>query len=361
MRALTVLSPSIEKKVEESQKYYIDIDSHKIPLALIHIPDTEFDETNDNYDNLVLIKKEGFSLNYRDLGIIQTAWHKLSKQNVDSYYPIGSDFCGRVVKKGKNVKDLSIGDRVIGDGTYPFVAKGITPGVPTNHSSKELELLHYKKLKKIPDTILPEVASGMSIGTQTTISMIEKAEISEGANVLVTSVTSNTSLFFLGFLKHKNCNVYGLSYSGEKLDEVKKEYPFIKDIFSFKDNAIPKNLLFDAILDPFIDTYLESLVSHLNFNAKYVTCGIYNQSMDKFNSKSSYKNVSNIMGALLSKNASIIGNCLGNEQNLIDGIELLGTKKATLPIDSVFNEESFKEFIDKSFGPNRFGKTVMLY
>jgi len=361
MRALTVLSPSVDKQVEESKKHYLNIDSHKIPLALIHIPDTEFDNTKDEYANLVLVKKEGFSLNYRDLGIIQNAWEMLKHKNVDGYYAIGSDFCGRVVKMGKNVKNLKIGDRVIGDCTFPFVEEGIAPGIPTNHSSKELEALHYKKLKKIPENISVETASGMSIGTQTTMSMIKKANIQDGANVLVTSVTSNTSLFILSFLKHKNCNVYGLSYSGEKQDAVKKEFPFLKEIFSFKDNAIPKDLQFDAILDPFIDTYLDKLVMHLNYNAKYVTCGIFNQSLEKFGSESSFKNVSEIMVNLLFKNASIVGNCLGSVENLNDGIDLLSDNQAKLVIDSSYDEDSFKEFVDKSFGPDRFGKTVMVY
>lgn len=361
MRALSVLSPSIDKKVEDSQKHYISIDSEKIPIALIHIPDTEFDENKTEYKDFVLVKKEGFSLNYRDLGIIQGAWQKLKIQNKDGHYPIGSDFSGIILKVGSNVKDLKIGDRVIGDCTYPFVENGIAPGIPTNHASKELEVLHYKKLIKIPDTILPAEASSMSIGTQTTMSMIEKAQIEENTNVLVTSITSNTSLFLLNFLKLKKCNVYALSFSGNKQDFIRKEFPFIKEIFNFNKTNIPKNLLFDVIFDPFSDTYIDKLVYHLNFNAKYITCGVFNQSIDKFRSENATKNISEIMINLLSKNASIIGNCLGSEKNLIDGINSITHSELKTPVGEIFNDDEFKNFIDSSFGANKFGKTVMLY
>jgi len=364
MRALGILSPSVAAKLDSEDKYILEIDSLKIPLALIQIPDTEFDENDDNYSNTVLVKKKGFSLNYRDLGIIENAWGKLKDINQDTYYPIGSEFCGEVVKIGKNVENLKIGDYVIANCSYPEAPFGALPGIPSNHGSKELEIFHKGKLIQIPKNIPVEQASGMSIGVQTAMSMIKKADIKDGDTVLVTSITSNTSLIILNFLKDKNCKTYGLSYSGQDKEKVKELFPFIKETFNFKDKNIPNDLFFDAVLDPFSDTHLVALQANLNFDARYVTCGMFNQSSEKIKSKEAYANLSSLMGQLIAKNIQIKGNCLGTSEDLKDGVELL-SKNATsnIPIDVFFkDDEDINLFLDKSFlKTKKTGKVAFLY
>jgi NADPH:quinone reductase-like Zn-dependent oxidoreductase len=366
MKVLAVLSPSLNNQIGDDDKNYVNIDGNLIPLNLIHVADTEFDENNESNANMVLVKKEGFSLNYRDLGIIEGVWNKLKATDVDTFYPIGSDFCGRVVKKGKNVTGLNIGDKVIPECSYPKPRhQECLPGIPSNNASKELEIFHHAKLKKIPENISTEQASGMSIGTQTSISMIEKGDIKDNSNVLVTSISSNTSLFILNFLKDKNCNVYGLSYSGNKIEKIKKEFPFIKEVFSYKNDDIPRNLLFDTVFDPFSDTYSSKLVNHLNFDCKYVTCGVFNQSSAKFNSKASQANLTSLLSTLLAQNANIVGNCLGREEDLDKGIEILSKNEdSNIVLDKVFTEsDDISEFIERSFGANedRLGKVILKY
>src|SRR5690606_4739723 len=151
MKRVAVLSPSLAKKVAEEDKCEFKIDSYLIPLALIDVKDTEFDSSSNDFSNLVLVKKKGFSLNYRDIGIIENAWQKLSSVSGDSFYPIGSDFCGEVVEIGKNVNTLAVGDLVIPDCSYPISNYNSVPGIPSNHASKELEVFHHGKLKKIPE------------------------------------------------------------------------------------------------------------------------------------------------------------------------------------------------------------------
>lgn len=364
MRALGVLSPSLAEKLDNEDKYILEIDSLKIPLALIHIPDTEFDVNDERYNDVVLVKKKGFSLNYRDFGIIENAWIQLQKTDKDTYYPIGSEFCGEVVKIGENVDNLKMGDYVIADCSFPFAPLNASPGIPSNHASKELEIFHKGKLTKIPESIIPEQASGMSIGVQTSMSMIKKGNIKDGDNVLVTSVTSNTSLIILNFLRHKNCNIYGLSYSGENTEKVKELFPFIKGIYNFKDFNFPEDLLFDTVLDPFSDTHLAALQAKLNFNANYVTCGMFNQSSEKINSKAAYTNLSALMSQLISKNININANCLGSHEDLKEGIELLANNDTSnIPVDAVFkNDEDINLFLDKSFlKTKKIGKVSFLY
>lgn len=361
MRALGVLSSSLAEKLDDDDKYILELDSLKIPLALIQIPDTKFDE---NDVNTVLVKKKGFSLNYRDFGIIENAWNKLKDVNQDTYYPIGSDFCGQILKIGKNVENLNVGDYVIANCSYPLASHNAPPGIPSNHGSKELEIFHKGKLIKIPKNIPVEQASGMSIGVQTAMSMIRKAGIKDGQNVLVTSITSNTSLFILNFLRDKNATIYGLSYSGVDTDKVKKLFPFIKTVFNFKEKNIPKDLLFDAVLDPFADTHLVALQANLNFEARYVTCGMFNQSSEKIRSDESLFNLPLLLNDLIGKNIQLKANCLGTTEDLEKGVKLLSENtNSNLPVDEVFNnEEDINLFLDKSFiKTKRIGKVVFKY
>ncbi len=364
MRALGVLSPSLAAKLGDEDKYILEIDSLKIPLALIQIPDTEFEESNDKNADSVLVKKKGFSLNYRDLGIIENAWYRLKSIDKDTYYPIGSEFCGEVLQIGKNVDNLKVGDYVIANCSYPEAPNNAPPGIPTNHSSKELEIFHKGKLMKIPENIPTEQASGMSIGVQTAMSMIRKANIKDGDKVLVTSISSNTSIIILNFLRDKNCTIYGLSYSGQETDKIKELHPFIETIYNFKDNNIPENLFFDAVLDPFSDTHMVALQSNLNFKARYVTCGMFNQSSEKIRSKSAQTNLSALISELIAKNIHVCGNCLGTTKDLADGIEILSnTESSEIIVDSFYKEdEDINLFLDKSFlKAKKIGKVSFLY
>ena len=165
----------------------------------------------------------------------------------------------------------------------------------------------------------------------------------------------------LNNLWDKDCNVYGLSYSGENIDAVKNHFPFIKEVYSIKENNIPQDIMFDVVLDAFSDTYLERLIPKLNSNASYVTCGIFNQSTEKITNAKSI-NLSILIANLMMKNVSFIGNCLGSTQDLIDGLDQYKNHK--IVIDRVFTEEdSLSDFITKSYNldGNKFGKVVYKY
>lgn len=361
MRALAVVTSSLYDQVEDHNKYLISIDNVKIPLAFIEGSFPNFNAESDQYANFVLVKKTSFSLNYRDLGVIQNAWQRLKTAEIDTFYPIGSDFAGYVVAVGKNVTSLIIGDLVIGNCFYPEAENGAMPGIPSNHASKEYEVYHYGKLIKVPSYLSDVEAGALGIGTQTANSMIRKANIKKGDTVLVTSVTSNTSYFLLNALWNLDCNVYGLSYSGKNTALVRKQFPFIKEIFSVNEKNIPNTLMINVVLDSFSDTHLEYLMPNLNLNARYLTCGIFNQSMDKLKNVKP-TNLTLLIANLMMRNISFIGNCLGTTEDLISGLEFYKDKK--LLIDSVFTDgDSLADFITKSYNleSDKFGKVIYEY
>ena len=131
-----------------------------------------------------------------------------------NFYAFGSDFVAEVLTVGSKVDGLQPGDRVINNNQYPDSGvAGLLPGVPTNHSSKELQVFHQAKLLKIPDSISDEMAAGFSIGAQTAYSMLRKLDVRPGENILVTAAKSKTSLFVINALKHRGVNVYATSTS----------------------------------------------------------------------------------------------------------------------------------------------------
>jgi NADPH:quinone reductase-like Zn-dependent oxidoreductase len=361
MKALAVVTSSLYEKIEDNDKYVISIDDLKIPLAFVQANEPEFDSAGEEFSNSVLVRKTGFSLNYRDLALMEWAWTRLSAMEQDSYYPIGSDFAGYVEVVGKNVTSFREGDLVLGNCSYPYGEHGALPGVPSNHASKEFEVYHFGKLMKVPSYISAAEAGTISIGTQTAMSIVRKANIKEEDNVLVTSVTSNTSFFLLNALWERKCNVYGLSYSGKNTEKVKNHFPFIKEIYNAKENNIPENLLFDAVLDAFSDTYLESLIAKLNTDARYVTCGIFSQTSKKIES-AKMTNLSMLIGNLMIRNVNFIGNCLGNTQDLEDGLKLY--EKHKMVVDRIFTEnDSLESFISKTYNldNDKFGKVLYQY
>jgi NADPH:quinone reductase-like Zn-dependent oxidoreductase len=361
MRALAVVTSSLFDKIEDSQKHIIEIDNLKIPIAFIEGNPPNFEADADQYANFVLVKKSSFSLNYRDLGVIEGAWQKLNAEKSDTFYPIGSDFSGHVAAIGKNVTAFAVGDLVIGNCFYPESENGAIPGIPSNHASKEYEIYHWGKLIKVPSYISSVEAGAVSIGTQTANAMIRRANIKKGDNVLVTSITSNTSFFLLNALWNLDCNVYGLSYSGKNTEIVRNHFTFIKDVFSIKEKNFPDQLLFDVVFDAFSDTYLSLLSSKLNLNARYLTCGIFNQSSDKIKNTQP-TNLTLLIANLMMRNVSFIGNCLGTTQDLVTGLEAYETNK--MMIDSVFTDDhSLSDFITKTYnlGSDKFGKVVYQY
>lgn len=361
MRALAVVTNSLFEKIEGNNKHLIKIDNLEIPLAFVEGNAPEFDLDNEGNAFNVLVKKTGFSLNYRDLGIIERAWDSLKEIKEDTYYPIGSDFSGHVLQTGNKVTHLKVGDLVIANCSYPYAPQGIMPGIPSNHASREFEIYNEHKLVKVPEFISSQNASSLSIGTQTSMSMIRKAAIKDGDNVLVTSITSNTSYFILNSLREIKCNVYGMSYSGENIEAVKKEFPFLKDVFIFKEKSLTNSIVFDVIFDAFSDTYLSYLSKYINFNGKYLTCGVFNQSTQKVMSASN-ANLTVIMGNLIGRNASLIGNCLGNTEDLLDGLQVYDENP--IKIEKVYNEnDSLSEFISKTYNldKNKIGKVVFEY
>lgn len=118
--------------------------------------------------------------------------------------------------------------------------------------------------------------------------------------------------------------------------------------------------MLDAIIDPFFDIYLNQTIKYLNYNGRYITCGFYHQN-SLFNFEKTDKNNCYFQTLLtcMSKNISIIGNCLGLTCDLNDAIDDYSNGIYDITIDSVFSGKDVLPFHNKTFHElPRFGKVV---
>ncbi|MDR9897032.1 zinc-binding alcohol dehydrogenase family protein [Aetokthonos hydrillicola Thurmond2011] len=373
MRNIAICGQKIRNSISGSN--FIDtIEMNNVPVfcGLVHSENIEFNPNAPENRFKVLVKKKAFSCNYRDKALI---FKMMNFGLDDSFYVVGSDFVGEVVNLGSEVINFQIGDKVIGNNAYPYSStSGSLPGIPSNHGSKEYQVLHQEKLVKVPHDMPDDVAAAFSIGGQTSYSVVRKLNPTPGSNILVTAAKSNTSLFVISALKKYNVNIFATTTS--LLFEEELRAMGIKEVILLesKNNKLTENKFirefveknggFDCVFDPFFDLYLEEAVQIMAFNAKYITCGLYDQYFELINQDPHLSSLdfNRIMNIAMVKNLQIIGNCLGDKEDLENAIQDYSTGKLNIPIDSVFTGNQVKSFFERTYNAkDRFGKVVYKY
>jgi NADPH:quinone reductase-like Zn-dependent oxidoreductase len=373
MRNVAICGSKIGNSISEYNSVEtIEMNGISVFCGLIHTGDIHFDRNAPENRFSVLVKKIAFSCNYRDKNLI---FKMTTKGSDNSFYVVCSDFIGEVIDIGSEVTELQIGDRVINNNAYPESGvKGILPGVPTNNASKEYQVFHQVKLVKVPQEMPDEVAAAFSIGAQTTYSMIRKLNVTKGSNVLVTAAKSNTSLFAINALKKHSVNIYATTTSLRFEEELRamgvKEVILIeRSPNSLLENQALKKIVsdvggFDCVLDPFFDLYLGQVVNFMATGGRYITCGLYDQYFDLIGQKipSLHLNCSRLMSSVMLNNLQIIGNCIGQTDDLKNAIQDYVSGNLNVVVDSVFSGNQIGAFFHRTYNAqDRFGKVVYKY
>ena len=370
MRTFAIFGP----KVDRDAYTRVDIQTAEIDDVPVHcgIVETEapvFDLADAANLHKVLIRVLAFSLNYRDKNII----FKMSRKGPgDRVYVIGSEFVAQVLEVGTAVTELAPGDLVIGNNAYPLSGwDGLQPGIPSNHSSREFQILHKAKLIKVPETMPKDVAAAFSIGGQTTYSMLRRLQLFEGANVLVTSGKSNTSLFVINALRRHKVNTYVTSTSRAFESELKamgvKELCVIPSTMAFdKDSTIAnvkKKNGFHFVIDPYWDLHLSRSIDVMAIGGKYITCGLYDQYLSLIGKPApASQHTGHELGCVMMKNLSIIGNCIGTTEDLLNALGDYSAGVLDVVIDSTFTDGNAAGFLHRCYSAkSRFGKVVYQY
>ena len=369
-------APSIRIAPENIQSF--SLNSNPVTTGLVETRDTVFDPGLPENRQKVLIRKRAFSCNYRDKAVLLSARNQLEKmaeKDQIRYYSLGSEFSAEVVSVGTDVQSLKPGDRVIGNGNYPFSDyEGVNPGLPTNHGSKELEVFHFSKLVKIPDSMPDEIAAGFPIGGQTCYSMIRKLRLCPGERVLVTAATSNTSLFAIAALKNLPVTVCAITTRDTYTDRLKalgadEVFVVSRGLTSLANDPAIRSFVqehgsFNAVIDPFFDIYLNRVIGVMDLEARYTTCGMYFQPGvgDEKEVNGGFNHLMRVMSLAMIRNIQLIGNCIGKTADLEQALRDYDEGKLEVVIDSVYQNDQAAAFFERSFNsPDRFGKVIFKY
>ncbi|WP_172812383.1 alcohol dehydrogenase catalytic domain-containing protein [Corynebacterium timonense] len=353
--------------------------STTVTAGVLDIPQIDFEPTA--YTHSVLIRVDALTCNYRDKAIVLSEFDHISigQMGTQQVTFLGSEFCGTVIEIGVEVISIQKGDRVIPNAQFPDApAKGVIPGVATNHASVGWLILHESKLVRVPDGIPTSVAAGLSLGCQTAHSMIRRSQVSAQDKVLVTSARSATSLFLIAMLEETGAQVWATSTS-PWTDEEKATLPdnvtlvpVAREETYFPNDAFARDLISKggatAVVDPFFDLHLVSAVTLMSQHGRYISCGRVHQhpALGRNIADIGTKNILNadyIFNMMIFKNLSIIGNCLGSKEDLLDALRMVSEGRLIPPpVDSVFGPDEGHQFLDRSFSSSaRLGKVVLDY
>jgi NADPH:quinone reductase-like Zn-dependent oxidoreductase len=347
----------------------IEIEGYEVRCGFATVDPRPFEPDGANKAD-ALIEVTAFSCNYRDKALILRMTVIPSERGC---YVIGSELAGRVVAVGSEVGTLEPGDRVMVDGFFGTESRPW--GLPTNHASRSLQILPAVKLMRVPDAMSDEVAAAFTIGAQTSFSMVRRAGVGPGSEVLVTAGTSNTSLFLLQAARREGATVSVTTTSEAAVDRLRalgaaQVFVLEPDGPRFDAAAIGEYAKsvggFAAVLDPYFDLYLERAVPALASFGVYVTCGLERQfpSREALRAGVARKPVlhDDVLAAALTRNISVVGNCLGSTTDLERGRDAFVAGELQVELDRVMEAEGAAAFLSRTYCERgRFGKVVYRY
>jgi NADPH:quinone reductase-like Zn-dependent oxidoreductase len=346
------------------------VDDMIVRSAVIEMAEPTFDSKLPKYAGQVLIKVAAFTCNYRDKGFLSA----LQRCPPNQFFAVGSEFVGRIVDIGVSVSGFKIGDRVIPNNHYdgfPQSPTGVRHGLPTNQASREFLVISAHQLSRIPDSMSDSEAAGFSIGAQTAYSMVRRLAPRAGANVLVPSASSNTSLFLIGALRNTGATIHASTttkHADERLRAAGAHHVVHVggDAGTFRDGSVIEAYAasfggFDQVFDPFFDLHLERAVSVLAPFGSYITCGLAGQT-SAVQSSIPKMVAEPFLVQVMSKNLSVIGNCLGLREDLDRALLDYSSGRMTGYVDSTHSGDRSAEFLDRTFNNRqRIGKVVFAY
>jgi len=370
MNSLALLPPNAKEHFP-GIKYSTTIHNQQFSFGVLNTAIPAPDQEDPLGDYKVLILKKAISINFRDLSMLFTLNNSL-KQLANGHHFFGSDFVGEVVGVGNKVRSIKVGDRVIPNCDYfAKPLKNVSrKGIPSNRASMAYEFMLADKLIKIDDQLSDEIAASISVGIQTAYAMIRKAKLKKKSRILITSGSSNTSVFILEALSAKgylptvitsNPETF-LAFANTHEREVIL-YQQLDDLTSSLQKLCSDKGNFDIVFDPFADVFFEKLLPFMAVNGKYITCGLYKQKPE-FTDQHQTGSVSfgYLLAHMIMKNVQLIGNCLGTTQDLLNGIEDIKNGRLNINIQNIYQLDELGAFIEKAFNDkSRIGKVVLKY
>ena len=344
----------------------VRLNGRDVRFARVPVGEPRFEPGSEGHARHALVRVGAFSLNFRDKAYCSETSRVCGPR---SFLPIGSEFAGEVVAVGAGVTSLKPGDRVVGDYSYPHRSASlggetVRGGVPTNHTSRGMLVLPESALFPVPETMPVEVAAAFALNAQTAYSMVRKLAVVPGDTVLVTAGRSSAALFSLMALKSIGVRAVALTTSAGDTDRIvaagASEVVAISPTEPLATHprlaryADPRGG-FAGVIDPFWDVYLGRVVGLIRTGGRYVTCGVLSQGSDP----APPADLTAAMNDVMLHNRTLIGNCLGERDDLARALVDFNAGRLSVPLDRVFTGDDAAGFVERTFNaPDRFGKVV---
>lgn len=300
----------------------------------------------------VIIKQEYAGVCFRD---ILTA--KGFQPRVKIPIILGHEIAGRIVLKGKEVKDFQIGDYVcsliyIPDGTCKYCKKGmenicrnrLTYGEDLNGGYAEYVLLNEKSLILVPEKVPIEGAVIASCVTGMLVHAI-KDNVKENDNVVVTGAGGGVGIHAIQIAKAYGARVIAVTSSewkAKKISEVGCDDIIVaKEKFSDEVKNLTNKEGADVVIETVGQPTFDQSFKSVRWGGKVIVIGNVNAQAVNF-----------ALGSLILREVNVIGNYSSRKLDVYEALRLTAEGKIKPIIDSRFPlskaEKAHEAMLNKS-------------
>lgn len=345
---------------------YAPDDNYKRILKLKEVPEPKPKPKE------VVFKVKAAGLNYDDI------WGMRGKPiQIPMPHISGTDAAGEVIAVGDEVRNITIGDRVVSHGNISCrICSACTEGREYDCRDRKVwgfqtgplwggycEITHLPEVNtvKIPDNISYEDAAAASMTLMTSWHMlIGRAKIKPGQTVLIMGGGSGMGTFGIQIARLYDCDVIATASSDklEKCLHIGADYAvdhrkedWDKEVFSItKELAKKKNQHpgVDVIFEHIGGSHWNKELTLLKYGATLVTTG----ATTGYDVKTDLRHV-------FFKGINILGSTQGTKAELEESMYWMSKGKIRSIIDSVYTFENAVEAHTKMLKGNVFGKILM--
>jgi NADPH:quinone reductase-like Zn-dependent oxidoreductase len=173
---------------------------------------TEFiqHEIDEPLPNMVQIKAEAASLNFRDLMIAMGMY----PQTPETPSVMGSDFAGVVSKVGANVSKVKIGERVMAISLGSFKKDATID--PNSHFCNYMNVQEQQVFRMPENLSFIEAASIPTVFSTAYYALFNIARLQEKETILIHSATGGLGLASIALAKIKRCRIFATAGNEQK-------------------------------------------------------------------------------------------------------------------------------------------------
>ena len=243
-------------------------------------------------EDQVLVEVKACSLNIGDYQRFETKNEKIPlstyiTNKLMGYVgkPLGAEISGIVIKTGKNVTHVKVGDAVFGKSAGTAPVGGIA----------EYALMDADRVCLKPNNFTFEEASSVSISFDTALGAIRKANITNGQKVMIYGASGGVGLFAVQLAKVAGAEVTGVCST--RNIELAKKAGCDKIIDYKKEDFTKANIKYDAIIGVNGCNPMKKYKSILKENGIFVGVGDINQAMKSLVASFTSRNFTYYAGA----------------------------------------------------------------